>query len=90
MIAGPGPWLFRTRIDEFERHAVSDFGRALVGKESDNLIFECRRNDLIGVQIQDPMISAMILGETLLSPKAKPALRYDACPLAHSHPDGVI
>ena len=90
MIPRPGSWSRSSRIDVLQRHAIRDMRRQSVREKRNYLFLECRRDDLVRIENQNPIIAALILAKALLSAKAQPALRDYATPLCRSQTSGVV
>ena len=90
VVAGPPPWLRRSRIDQLNRHSVGDARRRPVREKRFDFPAKLRCDDFIGIDVQEPVVRALILGEALLLSEPRPRIADGASPCTSCHGHRVI
>lgn len=72
--------MIASRVDNLNIDAVSDIPKLIRRKKSAELHFQVTWRDFVGIQIEDPVVPALIFSEALLLTKARPVIVNDACP----------
>src|SRR4029079_7097737 len=80
VVAGPPPWLRRSRIDQLSRHSVGDAWRRPVREKRFDFPAKLWCDDFIGIDVQEPVVRALILGEALLLSEPRPSIADGASP----------